>query len=309
MPKYQAYWDGSELAQIELIPATVLRSNREDATRAMNWAFTIYYGAMQAAKAAEAANARAAGAMRAAVRDAATSGWGFGVKDLQDAFRHADANNGQWTDNKARHYGGALGQYSGWIPHAAANFFEAIEEKGAEARALAEEHEKAGGVLAAVVPAVGSPQWDQAGKALETLQSWNEKMEKYLWLIPVGLASSAASQRLAWTAEAFIEKVNEGNEVAGKFLSAASDTRAACDTFDSAMRAGFKVEEGILIAALEKVAGYLPVFGEAYAKAIAFIPAVAATFQSIAETRQQQMMLALYNAGRGQGMVHVGSTR
>ncbi len=304
MSSYHSYWEGDELAWIEEIPVTVIRHYREDAAKAMNFAFLLYYYGMRFAKGVKQADAKAGKVLRDDLRAAATSGWGFGVKDLEDAFEHVADNDGRWSDNKAKPYYGALGRY-GAVPVAAFNFFGAIDSRMAEARTLADQHEKASERMAAALE-VGTPQWQKAGEALSTIQTISGNMERFLWLVPVAVAGGPSI--ILHRVDAVVDMVEKGNEIGSKFLSAISDTRAAVETFDSAMRAGFTTEQGLLLAALQKVAGAVPVLGEVYAQAICLIPEIASMFQTIVETRNQQMLHALYNAGEGQKFLHVGST-
>ncbi|MGB9604253.1 MAG: hypothetical protein ACP5U2_11715 [Bryobacteraceae bacterium] len=43
-------------------------------------------------------------AMLRELEDAGDTGWGLGVQDLDNAFRHLTANNGNWTDETTRAY-------------------------------------------------------------------------------------------------------------------------------------------------------------------------------------------------------------
>lgn len=307
MPGYVAYWDGLELAQIEPIEHSVIGQHEQDATKAVNLAFLVYYQGVRFANAVGAADPKVGRQVKEDLRAAALSGWGFGVHDLDDAFKHVAANNGRWTDDETRFYRGAMGTYSGWIPLAAANFFTAIDAKLAEAKALAEKQQAATGKLNDAV--AGEPAWKTAREALAELKACNETMNRYLWLVPAGLSGATSLMPMAWRMDTVAGLLEEGNEVAEKWVKAYDVVDGAVQTFDTLLTQGLPQGPAALIAVLEQVAAYLPFFGDVYGKAITLLPAVMGIFQSIAETRQQQMLHALYDAGRGQQFQHMGSTR
>jgi len=73
-------------------------------------------------------------AMLRELEDAGDTGWGSGVRDLDDAFQHLIANNGHWADENTRMYSG-LNEPSVYrrqvfdAPLAAANFLDALNDK------------------------------------------------------------------------------------------------------------------------------------------------------------------------------------
>jgi hypothetical protein len=265
----------------------------------MQLAFDLYYQGIKSAQ--EIADGKLRNANIADLREAAETGWGAGVSDLREGYYHFAASGGRWKDgNRKDYWGGVNGVLCKFLGHghtytsqAAANFLAAIDEKVKEAASKADEHARNAEQMTALLqnPAwnqVGSKQWEKVGEYLEKIQSGSEWLGRALWLIPPQGELGEAVSNVA--------------EVGDSFIGAAADIRAAVSTFDNAQRAGFGTGSSLLLAALEKGMGKVPVIGAVYAQAIALIPSIAAGFQAIAERQKNQLILARIGPAVGQQM-------
>lgn len=296
MASYLAYWEGKELATIsaEQIDPPELKRKAD----AMNLAFRLYYNGMNFAKACE---IKLRDILIADLRDAATDGWGAGVSDLEEAFVHLEKNNGRWTDTNSNFYTGGptgVGAVAGYgnftTASAIRNFLSAIDSRAAKIRELLQEHAAAGDKVAEASSnpnwnKVGTPQWEKVGDGLSKIKTVTENIQRFLWLAP------KADEPIG-------EIANKGLEIGGKFLSAASDTRAAVEMFTKAKQAGYSDGAAALLTALQKGMGSIPVLGELYGEAIGLIPGITAGIGAIAERQRNQIRIALYGPGAGEQM-------
>lgn len=294
-----AYWSGAELAYVteDQIDAANVKRLGGRAVRAMNLAFRIYQNGIVFAV--------QGGALRLMItsdlHDAARTGWGTGVSDLEEAFEHLATNRGRWKDTNTKNYwGGPEGVGAldghGWVETttSAVNFLSAVDDKLKKLQKLIDAHTEGANKVADVMSnpewnKVGTAQWEKAGDGLKTVKSVNENIGRYLWL------AGARYENLSEVGE-------KASEHFGKFFEAAEATRTAVETFERARIAGFSNAASGALAAIQFGAGKVPVLGELYGEAIGLIPVIAANFQAIAERQRNRMRIALYGPGAGEQM-------
>jgi hypothetical protein len=305
MANYLLYWEGQQRAVVTSFNYSDYGVDANRSMEAINLAFAAYFAGMQYVKALNLAKAGAGAKPLADLRDAASSGWGFGVHDLEDAFRHVAKSNGTWTDTNNAQYFGSFGKFSSFVPLAAANFFKAIDARIAAARALQQKQSAAKQAIEGAAGPDAKPVWVALAGHVKTVGEGLGEFEKYMWLIPATIASK--STNMAFTAADHLEVVEKVNEFAGVFLTAASETKSACESFDNAMRAGYATREAVLLTGLQRLAGFLPVLGDFYSQAIGLIPTVSEIMTTIAEHKAEMLRLARYGPAHGQQMRYLGS--
>src|SRR5262245_19603798 len=97
MSNTTTYWLGTqkaELAYTDVLASWGTGPHCSNKVDMANFAFLKYYEARTNINSCS--DVLHAKAMRGELEDAATSGWGLGVQDLDDAFEHLATNSGKW---------------------------------------------------------------------------------------------------------------------------------------------------------------------------------------------------------------------
>jgi len=326
MPSFYEYWNGDACAHLDKqqIPDSLCNKTGwiDHSRKLMNTAFRFYYDGMTAIKAFQEANPnsssdladpssiarvqnRLPSLMLADLRDAAFTGWGLGVHDLNDAFHHLEANNGRWTDTGTTWYQGHVdkkGTYGNCdTAFFAANFLTAYEER---AKAVADNIAKmnAGltkceGVLERIrnSDSVGTQEWKEFGDACKEVETWSGRVEKCLWMVrltrdPHSVTASA------------LELSEKAGEAVGSCLSAIALVRDTVDFYDESLKSGLSAKDSAALVATKAgfdgvgaaagfvegagtVAGGMAILLACYGAAIAAIPGIYKGFSGIVQRR------------------------
>lgn len=288
MPSKGAYWEGSARARVT--ESDIEASGIRDATlslpytvRAMNTAFRIFHDARRLVSGVSDWDSKRP--MIQELEDAARTGWGMGVDDLEEAFGHLVANDGKWRDDAgtglaATKLGGA-GREVGVtivVPDSIAAFLGALESKK---ETLQDQLQKVkdGASLAVrsvetrvadqALPRVNTNAWKRMGQGLKQVNRAHEGVKALLWLAALDEHSAAqlTSARI------------------GSILSAIGKVRSAVQNLDNAYAAGYGAGESAAFAAIHEGLGAVPVLGSYYQSAFGLLPGVTVGMTNIVQKR------------------------
>jgi hypothetical protein len=301
------YWTGHKQANIGNLSLVAAKwgsgAYSENRLRMINGAFEIYF--LLKTSIGKCPDFDHRELMTDELDDAGTSGFGVGVKDLDDAFRHWKNGGTRWTDNNTTTYmkvGGIFGAGTPTIkgarfywgqptnamdgPEAAVNFFNALDSKMTKLSNAITGHN---GELAGLATAVGSKHSAKTKDALGNIAKFASIAKKFLFLAPNansrdGFFNSFTDLN---TPSLFTQKaspaVREGNldvtggKAAGTFLSAISDLDKFLEVHDQALRTGiFDNKTSTAFAALTVALGKVPILGSFYAEIAKNIPGLIA---------------------------------
>ncbi len=261
------YWDGVRQAsltrqQITASWAAVGVEHSGDAIALANRAFEIYFQAHQ--RISDCTNAAHQGQMLESLRDAATTGWGTGIDDLEEAFEHLVQNGGRWTDNATEnYYGGPQKVFQGAQittgPTSCVNFLDATDSKMSDLKDILEQYR---GQVRRLSEAQGRDDWRTVGTVLSEIETWGGRAKPPLWWAP-------NLQRSVGTAVTFAD--------------ALSNIHTGLTTYGSAVGAGFDNRTAAALVALRTAVGFVPVLGSFYAAAIDMIPGLAIWFRGLVD--------------------------
>jgi hypothetical protein len=236
----------------------------------LNKAFEIYYDARTSIQKCPDQGVRQQ--MQSDLEDAATTGWGLGVSDLEEAFQHLCQNGGRWKDNNtARYYfrpdkPKCFSVYVEDAPAAATNFLFAVEDRLAIVQEAAADLKSKKESLDR-----GSErelkQWDQIGKALDGIVKWGKRVEPHLWGAP-------SVQDKVGRIVGMAEVISDIHGSIGKIQERAAHVVLLTDV-------GFKPKEAAALEALTVVLDRVPVLGKFYANAMELFVTLPAWMQDL----------------------------
>jgi hypothetical protein len=254
------YWMGTKQASLRADQVTakwISDPTCRVGLEVLNKAFEIFYCSRKSIQACPHSADRAA--LTVELEDAANSGWGFGVHDMDDAFAHLEKNKGGWTDGlteQCRSWS-IYQVHLGWAPTSAVNFLTALDKKVEESRNAADALIKDANNLPDIL-GQSQKDWNKVHETLENMKKRTGWAKRILCFKPVA------------------KKVGDGaGEMAGAVgdgVEALDGIASAIEDYDRATRAGMSRNEALALTALKKIAEKVPVFGEGYAAVIGGIP-------------------------------------
>lgn len=273
------YWNGQQQARLEphQVSAAWGRPGVPHSMTAIslaNRAFEVYYSAHSNIS----ANSAAAhySQMLKSLHDAARSGWGRGVSDLEESFEHLSENGGRWSDNNTKnYYGGPNKIFQGALvtgPEGPVNFLKAVDDNIEKLRGI---YTRYGSQVQDLSTALSADNWTRIGQVLGDIKNWSERAKPFLWWAP------AVEQRLGQT-------VTLAN-VLGNIHTAAT-------LYANSRSAGFDPRSAAALTALRTAIGLVPVLGDFYGKAVEMIPGLANWFRGLIQERVRRLDAAA--AGR-----------
>jgi hypothetical protein len=271
------YWDGGACAGLEKsrvsskcpwLPGKGMAGSA-NAYNFINRAFEIFWRARNKIK--ECPNKKQRRKMTEELEDAGTTGNGWGISDLAEAFDHYVDCDGGWNDTDADTYhpDAKYAVYDGIAagPTAIVNFMNALEGKAAtlgkgiveyqtQVEDLANEGSKDG--------------WDSVGDILDDINTWGGRVKKFLWLAPKVVEETTNK---VLSATGVLKKIHEG-----------------VDTYFTARDAGFPDGTSAAIAALKASMEFVPLLGGLYGKAVDLLPKLKAGFGQSVKDRQEKIL-------------------
>ncbi len=258
------YWEGTRRAHLTRSQITaewgrpgVAHSGTSIAF--VNRAFEIYYTAHE--RIGQCPDADHRRLMMDSLHDAARTGWGFGVDDLEEAFQHLHSNGGRWTDNATKSYfGGRQKVFHATLvraPVSTVNFMNAVDSRVAELREIMQRYHQQARELSR---AADGSQWSQVGSALGDIKSWGERAKPFLWMAP---------------------RVQDRLGQVVSFTGVLSNIQSGLNTYGLSIRAGFDSDAAAAIGALRAAMGWVPVLGDFYGRAVDLIPGLRVWFRDL----------------------------
>lgn len=221
-----------------------------------NRAFEIYYEAHRRISACPDRDHRAL--MLDSLHEAARSGWGVGVDDLEEAFQHLADNGGTWTDAQTAPYSAGPEQaFPGTLttgPVSCVNFLKAVDSRMAQLKAILERYR---GQVHDISQAQQRDDWSTVATVLSQTRDWGERAKPFLWWAP---------------------SVERGVGTVVTFVGALSNIQAGLTTYANSVGAGLGGGAAAALGALRTAMGWVPVLGDFYGAAIDMIPGLRAWF-------------------------------
>jgi hypothetical protein len=194
--KASVFWYGGRMADCDTFDESAEWAHGESSAiriRLLNLAFQIYHKARWKIDACEERERHQK--MIRELEDAATSGWGRGVTDLEEAFEHLIENNawigggGSWTDNTTTFLSwdphgtcvAETGNCMDKVPASAANFLMAVDKRLKRVRECAEGHAIEAGNAQ---QAYDKQDWDWFEHSVEQVVQYGKTAEYLLWWVP-----------------------------------------------------------------------------------------------------------------------------
>ena len=267
------YWQGGEQVTLtrDMITAAWAQPGVSNSGRGIalaNRAFDLYYHARRNIDACP--DAAHKNAMDRELVDAATTGWGTGVDDLQEAFQHLASNGGRWTDEATENYYPQrtgvfpLSQAGAGIvlgPQAMVNFLDACDKK---VKTLKDACEHFNTQTAILEQAQQADNWSRVGTVLGEVNVWGDRAKPFLWMAP------ATQERLG--------------RVVG-FAGTLGNIHSGLTTYVNARKAGMDQGLSAGLGALQTAIGWVPVLGGFYGKAIEMIPGLVTWYRGLLDDR------------------------
>ncbi|MGO8795317.1 MAG: hypothetical protein ACLQLC_10875 [Candidatus Sulfotelmatobacter sp.] len=259
------------------------------------------------------------------LEDAARTGWGMGVHDLDDAFQHWDGP-GHWKDEHTDNYIKASGTFGGatpaikgakfcWglptnimpdCPTCAVNFFDALDSKMDDLNSSIRSHNSA---VQALGQAVANKNGGQTGDALSAIAKAAKAAQKFMFLAPKPddtfltdvATGSPGAMSTAPPRDSFNRFVGGGSArpsgsaiLAGQGTALFLQATVDLDTFLSVHRAMlttgiFDNKTSTEFAALAVALGKVPVLGGFYAEMVKNLPGFFANMRDLFEEHYRKI--------------------
>lgn len=290
------YWNGTEHAVLRKSDVRANWINASQGARGLkvtNKAFCIWYHARQTTRKASDRK------MTKSLVDCGTTGCGFGVDDLEEAFAHLIKNNGKWTDNTSTSfmYNGKSGDYTGsgrglHIPHdsmppSCSRFLGAVDKVLPKLQTAMRSYQTQCAALQSIRLKPTSPKsdWEKLNENLGKMKKAAEKVSKYAWLAPPVLTFKLPSNTAGWktirSVEEATEKLSRRMDQSVKFLDAVGKINDSLTIYVQATQA-FDGDRrmGVAFAGLSLALTYVPVLGGFYGEIVKRIPGLVTAWKS-----------------------------
>ena len=280
----------AEVTQAGIDAAWGHGDNCGDRIKVLNAAFRRYYRYRQRIEQVSRIDWDASWSMWKELEDAGDTGWGSGVQDLDDAFRHLIENGGRWKDDGVKHYWGIC-QPSVYrlqvfdAPRAASNFLSAVNAKLAKLSELAADHQVA---QSRAVAGNASRNWEMTRDALQDVKDVAEKVKPFLWILP----------KQVTTAE-WYEHLGNILGAVDKAIDILFKADSGLQTYVAGRQAGMGSGAAAAWAGLGQVLSYLPVLGSFYAEIVNQTPGLVASVRSRFENAHRTWERAASGATTG----------
>ena len=287
------YWNGSEHAVLkkEDVSADWIKARwGAKGLGATNKAFCLWYHGRKTV------TETGSSAMRKSLEECGYTGWGVGVNDLDEAFKHLEKNGGRWTDNTTSSFGsynGKRGDYTGSgnglyigsesIHPSISSFLTAVDKALADMKNAMHTYQKQCQALQAakVTPQSPKSDWEKVKKNVDLIKGTAEKISKYAWLAPATIEANLpmTSSNLAHMKKAsdFTDALTKRADQTVKFADAVGKIHDALTLYTEATKTfDGNQKVGVAFGALSIALTYVPVLGGFYGEIVKRIPGLAA---------------------------------
>jgi len=290
------YWNGSKHAYLKKDDVSANWINASYGNRglhATNKAFCIWYHARKTTNAANSFE------MSKTLEDCGYTGWGRGVDDLDEAFKHLIKNNGKWTDNTSGSfmYNGHCGDYMATgnginvphdaIPPSCRNFLTAVDDMTPKLQKVMQEYQRLLSAIQTIKLKPDSPKsdWERLKDNMETIKKSAEEVSRYLWLAPPTLQTflpyttprRVMINRLSDVTDKLTMRTNQ----TVKFLDVVGNLHDSLTLYVQATQA-FNSDKriGLAFAGLSYALTYIPVLGSFYGEIVKRIPGLVVNWKN-----------------------------
>ena len=283
------YWTGEKHAKLtkELIDADWKEGRYGDnRIKAVNRAFCIWYWGRKAA------NDAGSQAMHQSLEECGTSGWGFGVSDLEDAFNHLERKSGYWTDNDTTTLN-CLGAYVTEVPVAIESFLSAVDSIDEQiGSAMSDTQEKcitlSGLNLTSTDPAkmeIADADLYNAKKAMKDISKIGKAVETNMWrsqgkvVVKVPLVEGGMNMNVMVDGpESDFARMRQVGSTVFKTLSFAAtvlEIKRSAELYTKADQVFDDKKVAAALAGMSLALSFVPVLGSFYGEIVNRIPELA----------------------------------
>ena len=194
------YWDGNKhvvLKREDVSASWIKKDTTGVGLLAVNKAFCLWYHGRQIVKKNQAEYVDSLGSNKIVPLDFSVSesldycgdsGFGRGVRDLDDVFKHLIKNNGKWTDENASWSYNGRGRSigAGVIPTSIVNFLKAVDATRPNINKAVREYNQLTQKLSNLKITGDAPvtELNTANKIIKAIGKSAQTIKRYSWLIP-----------------------------------------------------------------------------------------------------------------------------
>jgi hypothetical protein len=301
---YKYWWDGK--SQALLVPRNVYAdwyvgkgAGGEQALQIANRAFQIYYDArrkIDMVSLSESGGWELYKACLETLHSLATEGSGFGVKDLEDAFKHLASKGTQWYDDNTGDYSGSSKKsYSKTVhnaPEFAVNFLNAVDKNLMKLKnevwvpyTGALKHLE----LLSTKPKTASD-WEKYGAILKQVDQIGKYAKPFLWAAP------QTQEKLLLKGNKTLLTIEPGRAIAHgatlksiSYVGVLAQIESGLSMYAKARASNFSKTDSTLLALADFGFNYIPILGAFYSKAIALIPTIKTEFEAFMKNYLQRI--------------------
>ncbi len=267
-----SYWKGikqAKLTRSQITASWAMQGVDHSETRInfVNRVFYIYYQSMANIRSFSDENHKRI--MLKELEDAATTGWGTGIDDLEEAFEHLCKTNGLWTDDDTKNYYGGPNKVFNRplitdVPTSIVNFADAVDSKMEKLSSVLEDYKKQ---VQDLEQSYHGKRWKNLGTALKAVKKGGEVVKPFLWFAP------PVETRL-------------GQVVT--FTKVLSNIHKGLTTYSDATGAHMR-DIAPLLGVIRTTLGWVPVLGNFYGKAVEIMPGLVTNFRTLIEQRVRRL--------------------
>jgi hypothetical protein len=270
------YWTASAEASISRAQITApwaTGDHSQTKIEALNFSFHLFYDAKTSIL--QIRNGTERSSMLRELHNCAQRGWGMGVHDLDDAFEHLLAHNGQWTDNNTgRYYGGESKVFRAAnmvleAPEAAVNFLNAVDELMNDVKSAASRNVDLVNRLA--MQRQRQAPWPELKESLESMKTGLERVKYLLWWTP---------------------RIQSGVGRGASVLDTIVGLGDSIDRYDRGVRAGMSPGLAASVEGLRQVMRFVPIVDAFYGSIAEGIPDLVNWYNGLIQHRIQQIEAA-----------------
>ncbi|MEZ5345291.1 MAG: hypothetical protein R2681_07030 [Pyrinomonadaceae bacterium] len=299
------YWNGNKHAILKKddVSAKWISSRfGEKGLGATNKAFCIWYHGMKTY------NETFSLPLLKSLESCGNTGFGMGVRDLDDAFKHLTTTGGKWTDNTHSYFGsynGISGDYRGGtigisiqsedMPPSIANFLGAVDKSLAKMKDAMVVYKDQCQALAAIKlkPTSSPTDFDKVKKKIDLMKKAAESVSSYAWLAPPVIDAYLPETKHFFgmkKASEIEDAISNRANQSVKFLDIVVKITDSMKLYVEAKRAfDNNGDAGLAFGALSLAMTFVPALGGFYGEIIKKIPALVVGWRGFMDSYVSQI--------------------
>ncbi len=290
------YWNGEKHAELKREDVTADWINQGGSStrglEATNKAFCIWYNGVQTLQSAYSSE------MEESMTECATSGWGMGVDDLEEAFEHLVTEGGKWTDDTSSsqtYNGRGIYVSNKAIPPSATNFLKAVDKLTEELSPALQVYSR----LSESIKFLANDLFDNGLSTdnskmnmikmhIESINNEAKKIKPHMWITqplidPIPLAPKKLPNFAKMSK--FADRIDPSDAVIHrmakpvKFIDAVDKIDKSLKMYIKASTTFGDEKVGMAFAGITFALTYVPILGGFYGRMVSEIPGLADNFK------------------------------